>query len=58
MTTLEQWAIRHGISQMALYELYALYQPDGTPHEDGVSESATSKECELIAARAGQRYLA
>ncbi|EEO8517994.1 hypothetical protein G6K62_003844 [Salmonella enterica subsp. enterica serovar Rubislaw] len=55
MTTLEQWAIRHGVSQMALYELYALYQPDGTPHEDGVSESATSKECELIAARAGQR---
>lgn len=52
---LEQWAIRHGISQMALYELYALYQPTGEPHDDGVSESATSKECELIAARAGQR---
>lgn len=55
MTTLEQWAIRHGVSQMALYELYAMYQPDGSPHEDGGSESATSKECELIAARAGQR---
>lgn len=55
MTTIEQWAIRHGVSQMALYELYALYQPTGDAHEDGVSESATSKECELIAARAGQR---
>lgn len=55
MTPLEQWAKRHGISQMALYELYGLFQPDGKPYEDGVSESATSKECELIAARAGQR---
>lgn len=55
LTPLEQWAIRHGVSQMALYELYGLYQPDGSPHEDGESESATSKECELIAARAGQR---
>lgn len=55
MTPLEEWAERHGVSSMALYELYGLFQPDGTPHEDGVSESATSKECELIAARAGQR---
>lgn len=55
MNPLEKWAKRHGISQMALFELYGLFQPDGKPHEDGVSESATSKECELIAARAGQR---
>lgn len=55
MKTLDEWATKHGVSKTALYELYSLFQPDGKPHEDGVSESATSKECELVAARCGQR---
>lgn len=55
MFTLEQWQIKHNISNAAMTDLYYLFQPDGTHHEDGSSESATSRECELISARYGQR---
>jgi hypothetical protein len=55
MFMLEDWQRKHGISDAAMVDLFYVFQPDGTRHEDGKSESATSRECELIAARYGQR---
>lgn len=52
---IKQWQIKYGVSDQALYEFYKLFQPDGTPHEDGKSESATSKKCELMSAKYGVR---
>lgn len=52
---IKQWQLKHGISDQALYEFYKLFQPDGTPHDDGKSESATSKTCELMSAKYGAR---
>lgn len=51
MYSLEDWQRRNGISDQAMKDLRNVFQPDGTPHEDGKSESATSKQCELVAAQ-------
>lgn len=50
-----EWQIKYGVSDEALLEFYKLFQPNGTPHDDGKSESATSKACELMSAKYGAR---
>ena len=55
MTDFKQWQIKYGVSDTAMLELFRIFQPDGTPHDDGKSESATSKTCELMSAKYGAR---
>lgn len=54
-TMIKQWQIKHGVSDEALLEFYRMFEPNGTPRDDGKSESATSKKCELLSAQYGAR---